>query len=157
MVTLGANVRTAYDPTAGALKLVAYVPVRVVLALTRVTQRVPDLRWTQTGRDTAPGTLPVALTISPLIAVEGDNERVALTTVACAEETAPKGDTIANTAINTTSSRQRHDPPARTPNPLMSLPRSLKCLPGPLSAGTDKHLSRSPYPLPCFRGVSPNG
>jgi len=54
----------------------------VVLVLATVTQRVPDLRCTHTGRETAPGTLPVALTLSPLIAVEGDNERVALTTAA---------------------------------------------------------------------------
>jgi len=88
----------------------------VVLALTKVTQRVPDFRWTQTGRETAPGTLPVALTVSPLIAVEGDNVRVALDRAACAEVTAPTGDTIANTASNTTSNRQRDGRPARTPN-----------------------------------------
>jgi len=82
IVTRGANVRTEYDPAAGALNLVAYEPVRVVLVLATVTQRVPDLRCTHTGRETAPGTLPVALTLSPLIAVEGDNERVALTTAA---------------------------------------------------------------------------
>jgi hypothetical protein len=90
--------------------------VRVVLALARVTHRVPDLRWTQTGRATAPGSLPLTLTISPLIAVEGDNDRVDLTTAACAAETAAKGDTIAKTAINTTTGRQRDDPPASTPN-----------------------------------------
>ena len=93
----------------------------MVLALTRVTQRVPDLRWTQTGRETAPGTLPVTLTISPLIAVEGDNEKVTLATAACADETAPSEDTIANTAINTTSIRPRDDRPVRTPNLPMAL------------------------------------
>lgn len=81
--------------------------MRVVLALTMATHRVPILRWTQTGRDTAPGTLPLALTISPPIAVEGDNESFDLATAACAEETAPSENTIANTAINTTNNRQR--------------------------------------------------
>ena len=70
-VIRGANVRTAYDPSTGALKLVAYEPVLEVLALTRVSHRVPDLRWTQTGRETTPGSFPLALTLSALIDLEG--------------------------------------------------------------------------------------
>jgi hypothetical protein len=71
ILTRGANVLTEYDPVAGALKLVAYEPVRVVLVLARVTQRVPDLRWTVTGLDAIPGSFPVTLAVSALIAVAG--------------------------------------------------------------------------------------
>jgi hypothetical protein len=39
--------------------------------LTRLTQPVPDLRWTHTARETTPGSFPEALTISAAIALEG--------------------------------------------------------------------------------------
>jgi hypothetical protein len=74
-VTRGANDRTAYDPTAGALKLLAYEPVLEVVVLTKVTQVVPDLRCTHTARETTPGSVPVALTVSPAIALEGASRR----------------------------------------------------------------------------------
>ena len=70
-VTLGANARTAYDPTIGARKLVAYEPVLAVVALARVTQLVPDLRWTHTGREETPGSFPLTFTLSAPIADAG--------------------------------------------------------------------------------------
>jgi hypothetical protein len=73
ILTFGASVRTWYDPSAGALKLVVYEPYLLVVALTMPTQRFPDLRWTHTGREYTPGSFPLALTLSALIAVEGAN------------------------------------------------------------------------------------
>jgi len=43
-VTFGARTRTSYDPTSGALKLVAKEPVLEVVSSTNVTQSAPDLR-----------------------------------------------------------------------------------------------------------------
>jgi hypothetical protein len=73
-VSCGANARTAYDPTAGARKLVAYEPVLEVVALTRVTQLVPDPRCTHTGREYTPGSLPVTFTVSAAMAVEATSK-----------------------------------------------------------------------------------
>ncbi|HXR67160.1 MAG TPA: hypothetical protein VN712_00840 [Dermatophilaceae bacterium] len=109
-----------------------------------VTQRVPDLRWTNTGRDFTVESFPVTLTVSRPIAVEGFSRMVGTRTAgardagataaspcganaavvagadsgtvslaaACADETAPSGDTIATTAIDTTNNRRRAGRPA---------------------------------------------
>jgi hypothetical protein len=74
-VTWGASARTTYDPVSGALKLIAYVPELEVVALTRVTQLVPDRRCTHTGREDTPGRRPVTATVSDAIAVDGVNRR----------------------------------------------------------------------------------
>jgi hypothetical protein len=70
MVTCGTTDLIGYD-RAGALKLVAYEPVLEVVVLTMPTQLVPDQRCTHTGREYTPGSLPVTLTISAAIAVDG--------------------------------------------------------------------------------------
>ena len=94
---------------------------------------LPDRRWTTTGRPACAGRpYPDNVNAALVWAEDGaDSDTLALATAACPDETAHSGDTIANTAINTTNNRQRDGRPVRTPNmptakPL-NYPHDMRC------------------------------
>src|SRR5665647_3052237 len=91
IVTWGANERIAYD-RAGARRLVAYEPVLEVVALTTVSQLIPDQRCTHTGREYTPGSFPVTLTVSAATATGGVNKMYGACT-----DTTREGDATAAT------------------------------------------------------------
>jgi len=114
----------------------------------------PVRRWTTTTRPARAGRPYPANVNAALVSAEdgADSDTLALTAAACADDTAPSGDTIASTAANTTHNRQRDGRPARTPNMptanLFTCPKTCHSMSKPAAPAGGRAAMMAPHPSP---------